>query len=71
MTDNDNWYGELTRTLQKGSFQVPYSSSSFNPSGTVDPSAPIIAEAVPSAEAEQPSNTAIMVGCGLVGWAFA
>mmetsp|Transcript_38241 Transcript_38241/g.67120 ORF Transcript_38241/g.67120 Transcript_38241/m.67120 type:complete len:119 (+) Transcript_38241:110-466(+) len=47
---------------------------SFEPVGTVDPSAPVV-EAVPSTtspetyndEAERPSDTAIMVGCGLMG----
>mmetsp|Transcript_27324 Transcript_27324/g.50370 ORF Transcript_27324/g.50370 Transcript_27324/m.50370 type:complete len:141 (-) Transcript_27324:191-613(-) len=51
---------------------------SFEPVGTVDPSAPVV-EAVPSTtspetyydEAERPSDTAIMVGCGLVGWVIA
>ena len=51
---------------------------SFEPVGAVDPSAPIV-EAVPSngpesynnEEAEHPSDTAIMVGCGLLGWVVA
>ena len=46
---------------------------SFEPVGTVEPNAPPLVEAVeavPSeeAEAETPSDTAIMIGCGLVGW---
>lgn len=72
MTSNEIWYGDTTRALQEGTFQiVPYSSSSFNPSGTVAPSAPIILEATSSTDEKQPSSTAIMVGCGLVGWSFA
>ena len=50
---------------------------SFEPVGTVDPSAPIV-EAVPSTlgsnnaeESERPSDTAIMVGCGVLGWMVA
>ena len=46
---------------------------SFEPVGTVDPGVPV-AEAAPFTtpeayydEAERPSDTAIMVGCGLVG----
>mmetsp|Transcript_6750 Transcript_6750/g.14748 ORF Transcript_6750/g.14748 Transcript_6750/m.14748 type:complete len:127 (+) Transcript_6750:1226-1606(+) len=47
---------------------------SFEPFGTVDPTAPIV-KAVPSATPEThynedegpPSDTAIMVGCGLIG----
>lgn len=53
-------------------------SFSFKPVGTEDPNAPI-AEAVPAVpldaaaedEAENPSSTAIMVGCGLLGWVVA
>ena len=49
---------------------------SFEPVGTVDPaSAPPVVEAVPATpgnlhteEEEDPSDTAIMVGCGLMGW---
>ncbi|KAL9180420.1 hypothetical protein ACHAXT_008390 [Thalassiosira profunda] len=49
---------------------------SFEPVGTVDPaSAPPVVEAVPTTpgtlhteEEEDPSDTAIMVGCGLMGW---
>ena len=51
---------------------------SFEPVGAVDPATPVV-EAVPSAvpeeyyndEEERPSDTAIMVGCGLIGWALA
>ncbi len=51
---------------------------SFEPVGAVDPSTPIV-EAVPSTvpeeyfndEEERPSDTAILVGCGLVGWVLA
>ncbi|KAL7536525.1 hypothetical protein ACHAXR_007215 [Thalassiosira sp. AJA248-18] len=52
---------------------------SFEPVGAVDPSAPVV-EAIPSTpsqegyydeEAENPSDTAIMVGCGLLGWVVA
>ena len=46
----------------------------FEPVGTVDPSAPLV-EAVLSTdiqeEPERPSDTAIMVGCGIVGWVVA
>eukprot|EP01083_Nonionella_stella_P113414 334344_1 len=51
---------------------------SFEHVGAVDPTAPIV-EAVPSngpesycnEEAEHPSETAIIVGCGLLGWVVA
>ena len=45
---------------------------SFEPVGAVDPTAPV-AEAVPESngDSERPSDTAIIVGCGLVGWVVA
>mmetsp|Transcript_10576 Transcript_10576/g.18575 ORF Transcript_10576/g.18575 Transcript_10576/m.18575 type:complete len:134 (-) Transcript_10576:128-529(-) len=51
---------------------------SFEPVGAVDPSTPVV-EAIPSTstpnsyynEDERPSDTAIMVGCGLLGWVVA
>jgi hypothetical protein len=54
---------------------------SFEPLGPVDTATPV-AKAVPSSgasapesyyteEVEQPSTTAIVVGCGLVGWVLA
>lgn len=48
---------------------------SFEPVGTVEPNEPV-AEAVPSSNAtaqpgdEEVSDTAIMVGCGTLGWAI-
>eukprot|EP01083_Nonionella_stella_P005403 15604_1 len=47
---------------------------SFEPVGSVDPSAPIMVGAVDEVEIdieELPSDTAIMVGCGLLGWVVA
>eukprot|EP01083_Nonionella_stella_P153374 492740_1 len=52
---------------------------SFQPVGTAEPSAPTV-EAVPANqssetyqddEVESPSDTAILVGCGLLGWVVA
>lgn len=50
---------------------------SFEPVGTVAPGVPV-AEAMPSPipetyynEEEKPSDTAILVGCGLLGWVVA
>ena len=47
---------------------------SFAPVGAVDPNAPVV-EAIPTnqesyynEEKETPSDTAIMVGCGTLGW---
>ena len=49
---------------------------SFEPVGSVDPTAPIVVEAVPNDDIvetkdENPSDTAILVGCGLLGWVVA
>mmetsp|Transcript_15677 Transcript_15677/g.33950 ORF Transcript_15677/g.33950 Transcript_15677/m.33950 type:complete len:137 (-) Transcript_15677:218-628(-) len=53
---------------------------SFEPVGATEPSYTPVVEAVPSSatpdsyyneEAERPSDTAIMLGCGLVGWVVA
>jgi len=45
---------------------------SFEPVGSVDPSAPIVVEAIPNDDVEEtPSDTAILVGCGLLGWVVA
>ena len=50
-------------------------SYSFEPVGSVDP---IVVEAVPNDDTvetyttdEHPSDTAILVGCGLLGWVVA
>ncbi|KAL7536526.1 hypothetical protein ACHAXR_007216 [Thalassiosira sp. AJA248-18] len=60
-------------------FKMTAEDYSFEPVGAVDPSAPVV-EAIPSTpsqeghyeeEAENPSDTAIMVGCGLLGWVIA
>jgi len=48
---------------------------SFEPVGSVDPSAPIVVEAIPNDYVEEtderPSDTSILVGCGLLGWVVA
>ncbi len=43
---------------------------SFKSLKAADPSAPVVAEAVPASEGdkENPSNVAIVVGMGLIGW---
>ena len=53
---------------------VAKSDYSFEPIGTVESSTPV-AEAVPTAptesqyaEEENPSDFAIMIGCGILGW---
>ena len=48
----------------------------YSPVGSVDPSAPIVVEAIPNDDVEtytdeRPSDTAILVGCGLLGWVVA
>ena len=46
-------------------------SYSFEPVGALDPNTHVVTEAVPLREGsaeETPSDTAIIVGTGLVGW---
>ena len=43
----------------------------YEPVGAVEPNAPPLVDAVPEVPEERPSDTAIMVGCGIVGWTVA